>query len=64
MYNLILINHPNFSYKKNSPTFASIHAPATPPYVQNKKGAHVSPAAPKKLNLELMMENFIMTKSQ
>lgn len=55
-------NHPNFSYKNKNALFAPIPPPPTPPNLQ--KGSTVAPSAPRKLNLELMMENFIANQTQ
>ncbi len=63
-YNPGLRNHPNFSYKNNTPTFAPSPAPANPPGFQGQRGAPVAPAVPKKSNLELMMENFVLAQTQ
>ena len=60
-YNSGLRNHSNFSYKNNNPTFAPSPAPAAPSGFQGQRGA---PVAPKKSNLELMMENFILAQAQ
>ncbi|XP_050919459.1 uncharacterized protein LOC127137002 [Lathyrus oleraceus] len=50
-------NHTNFSYKSNNVLFPPNPTPAIPPGYQ--KGAHVAPQAPRKSNLEIMMENFM-----
>ena len=53
--------NPNFPYKNNNPTYAQNSAPIAPPGFQGQRGA---PVAPQKSNLELMMENFVMSQSQ
>lgn len=63
-YNPGLRNHPNFSYKNNNPTFAPSPAPANPPGFQGQRGAPIAPTVPKKSNLELMMENFVLAQTQ
>ena len=63
-YNPGLRNHHNFSYKNNNPSFAPSHAPANPPSFQGQQGASVASAIPKKSNLELMMENFVLAQTQ
>ncbi|XP_050909956.1 uncharacterized protein LOC127123824 [Lathyrus oleraceus] len=55
-------NHSNFSYKSNNAMFPPNLAPAIPPSYQ--KGSHVAPQAPRKSNLEIMMENFMNTQAQ
>lgn len=55
-------NHQNFSYKNNNTLLAPNLTPIIPPSYQ--KGAPAAPQASKKSNLELMMENFIVTQSQ
>lgn len=55
-------NHPNLSYKSNNALFPPNPPPAIPPSYQ--KGAPVAPQAPRKSNLEIMMENFINSQAQ
>jgi hypothetical protein len=55
-------NHPNFSYKNNNALFPSNLTPAIPPSYRN--GAPVAPQAPRKSNLEIMMENFMTAQAQ
>ena len=57
-------NHPNFSYKNNNPTFAPSPAPTNSPGFHGQRAAPVAPAVPKKSNLELMMENFVLAQTQ
>ncbi|XP_058761643.1 uncharacterized protein LOC131635058 [Vicia villosa] len=55
-------NHPNFSYKNNN----ALYAPQTPPGFQkpNQTAPQVAPQAPRKSNLEIIMENFVATQTQ
>ncbi|XP_050878148.1 uncharacterized protein LOC127081964 [Lathyrus oleraceus] len=55
-------NHPNFSYKNNNALYAPSQAPAVPPGCH--KAATTAPNAPRKSNLEIMMENFIVIQAQ
>lgn len=55
-------NHQNFSYKSNNALFPPNPTPVIPPCYQ--KGAPVAPEAPRKSNLEIMMENFINAQAQ
>ncbi|XP_058745952.1 uncharacterized protein LOC131618812 [Vicia villosa] len=55
-------NHPNFSYKNNNALYAPGQAPSVPPGYQ--KALFAAPNVPRKSNLELMMENFIVTQTQ
>ncbi|XP_050915546.1 uncharacterized protein LOC127130612 [Lathyrus oleraceus] len=57
IYNPGRRNHPNFSYKNNNALFAPNLAPVVPPGYQ--KAAPTAPQAPRKSNLELMIENFM-----
>ncbi|XP_050915581.1 uncharacterized protein LOC127130652 [Lathyrus oleraceus] len=50
-------NHMNFSYKSNNVLFSPNPTPTIPPGYQ--KGAPVASQAPRKSNLEIMMENFM-----
>lgn len=51
-------NHHNFSYKNINPRFEANHTPpAAPPKFQGQKRAL---NAPRKSNLEMLMENFVM----
>ncbi|XP_050896945.1 uncharacterized protein LOC127103754 [Lathyrus oleraceus] len=50
-------NHPKISYRSINVLFPPNPAPAVPPGYQ--KGASVAPQAPRKSNLEIMLENFI-----
>lgn len=51
-------NHPKFSYKNNNMFAASPAPPVVPPGFQGQSGAY---DASQKLNLKMMMENFILT---
>ena len=53
--------NPNFPYINNNPTYVQNPAPIAPLGFQDQRGA---PVAPKKSNLELVMENFVMSQSQ
>ncbi|MCI67939.1 hypothetical protein A2U01_0089198, partial [Trifolium medium] len=64
MYNPGWSRHPNLSYKNNNALFTPSPAPTAPPGFQNQSGAPAAPIAPKKSNLELMMENFILCQTQ
>ena len=55
-------NHPNFSYKNNNALYPPNQTPVVPPGSQ--KAMTAAPTAPRKSNLELMMENFIATQAQ
>ena len=55
-------NHPNFSYKNNNALHPPSTAPAVPPGYQ--KGGPSAPQAPRKSNLEIMMENFMNAQMQ
>jgi hypothetical protein len=55
-------NHPNFSYKYNNALYAPNQTPTVPPGYQ--KAATNTQNAPRKSNLEIMMENFIATQAQ
>ncbi|KAI5383056.1 hypothetical protein KIW84_070451 [Lathyrus oleraceus] len=55
-------NHQNFLYKNNNALDAPNQAPAVPPGYH--KAATNAPNAPRKSNLEIMMENFIATQAQ
>ncbi|XP_050919410.1 uncharacterized protein LOC127136946 [Lathyrus oleraceus] len=55
-------NHPNFSYKNNNALYAPNQTPVVPPGYQ--KAVTNTQNAPKKSNLEIMMENFIATQVQ
>ncbi|XP_050893637.1 uncharacterized protein LOC127100472 [Lathyrus oleraceus] len=61
-YNTGWRNHPNFSYKNNMALFPLNLTPAIPPGYQ--KGAPFAPQAPRKSNLEIMMENFMNAQAQ
>lgn len=61
-YNTRWRNHPNFSYQNNNALFSPIPPSTTPTNFQ--KGDIVTPSAPRKSNLELMMENFIASQTQ
>lgn len=50
-------NHPNFFYKNNNALFAPNPTPVVPQGYQ--KAAPAAPQAPRKSNLELMIENFM-----
>ncbi|CAJ2651912.1 uncharacterized protein LOC123905413 [Trifolium pratense] len=59
-YNQGSRNHPYLSYKSNNALYAPAQAPAqAPPGFQN-----TTYPAPRKSNLELLMENFITTQAQ
>lgn len=58
-YNPSWRTHTNFSYKNNNALFAPNLALVVP--LSYQKGAPAAPQAPKKSDLELMMENFIAT---
>ncbi|XP_058746214.1 uncharacterized protein LOC131619091 [Vicia villosa] len=55
-------NHSNFSYKNNN----MLYAPQTPPGFQkpNQTAPQAAPQAPRKSNLEIIMENFVATQTQ
>ncbi|XP_050895128.1 uncharacterized protein LOC127101721 [Lathyrus oleraceus] len=55
-------NHPNFSYKNNNDLFPPNPTSAIPPGYQ--KGSLVAAQAPRKSNMEIMMENFINAQAQ
>ena len=55
-------NHPNFSYKNNNALNAPVQAQIAPPGYQ--KAPSAAPSAPRKSNLEIMMENFIASQAQ
>ncbi|KAK2368342.1 hypothetical protein QL285_081543 [Trifolium repens] len=62
-YNQGLRNHPYLSYKSNNALYAPGQAPIpSPPGFQ--KPAYPTQNAPRKSNLELMMENFIAVQTQ
>lgn len=61
-YNPDWRNHLNFSYKNNNALFPPKPTPVIPSGYQ--KGAHVAPQAPRKSNLEIMMENFMNAQAQ
>lgn len=63
-YNPRWINHMNFSYKNNNVLFQPSPHPHTPHCFQNNKGSPTASSAPKKSNLEFMMENFVTSQSQ
>ncbi|XP_050908983.1 uncharacterized protein LOC127122734 [Lathyrus oleraceus] len=54
-------NHPNFSYKNNNALYAPNQSPAIPPGYH--KAATNTQNAPRKSNLEIMMETFIATQA-
>ncbi|XP_050920308.1 uncharacterized protein LOC127137946 [Lathyrus oleraceus] len=61
-YNPSWKNNPNFSYKNNKALYAPNQAPVVPPGYH--KAASNTQNAPRKSNLEIMMENFIATQAQ
>lgn len=62
-YNPGWSNHPNVSYRSNNALFAPNPTPNAPLGYQ-KPATPTPPSAPKKSNLELLMENFISTQTQ
>lgn len=58
-----LENHSNFSYKNNNTLYAPNQLPLD--YQKIAQGApQTAPSAPRKSNLELMMENFVASQTQ
>ncbi|XP_058725551.1 uncharacterized protein LOC131596831 [Vicia villosa] len=61
-------NHPNFSYKSNNALYAPGQAPSTPPdYSKTPNHPNNGPNTsnvPRKSNLEIMIESFIVSQSQ
>ncbi|GAU39887.1 hypothetical protein TSUD_397240 [Trifolium subterraneum] len=62
-YNQGVNNHPYHSYNNNNASYAHGQTPSSaPPGYQNT--AYPAPNAPRKSNLEIMMENFIAAQAQ
>lgn len=59
----LLLQNNNVLFAPSQPPITTpFPTPSTPPNFQ--KGTTIAPSAPRKSNLELMMENFIATQTQ